>query len=236
MTILRAMLLRWALLLASAALVVLACGAAGGEEQPSALRLAAAAAVGVLAPLYWPGNGASPARTLWRVALWSLAAAAGAALLARLLGRMPQPTATLLATAAMLLLMLLPAHAAVAALEGRCTRPAAGSAVTGVLLLAGLLPLVAGPAAELLGSVHPGAIDAVIAASPLTHLALAADNDLLRNEWFYRGSNLATLQFSYPELSAAVTAWALAGVALAALALSVLRRAASHPVTKESRP
>ena len=65
-----------------------------------------------------------------------------------------------------------------------------------------------------------------------------ADNDLLRNEWFYRRSNLASLQFSYPELSAALAAWALAAVAmtaLAALALSVLRRSASHPVTKEFR-
>ena len=227
--------LRWLMLLASAALMVLAAGAAGGDEQPSALRLAAAATVGVLAPLYWPGNAASPARTLWRVALWSLGAAAGAALLARLLGRLPQPPSALLAIAAMLLLMSLPVHAAVAALEGRCTRPAAGSAVAALLVLAGLLPLVAGPLAESLTGEFSGAIDAVIAASPLTHLALAGGNDLLRNEWFYRRSNLAPLQFSYPELAGVVAAWALAGVALTALALSVLRRATSHPVTKEYR-
>ena len=30
--------------------------------------------------------------------------------------------------------------------------------------------------------------------SPLTHLAVASGNDLLRNQWFYQHSNLASLQ------------------------------------------
>ncbi|GMV46272.1 MAG: hypothetical protein AMXMBFR66_16700 [Pseudomonadota bacterium] len=210
------MVLRWLMLLAAAGLMVLASGAAGGEEQPSALRLAAAAAVGVLAPLFWPGRAASGARTLARIAAWSLAAAAAAALLARLLGRLPQPAAALLASSAMLLLMLWPAHAALALLERHWPRPAAGSALATMLLLAGMAPLVAGPAAELLERSHPGAIDAVVAASPLTHLALAGGNDLLRNEWFYRHANLAALQFSYPELPALLAAYAGAAVVLSA--------------------
>jgi len=225
--------LRWLMLLASAALMVLAAGAAGGDEQPSGLRLAAAAAVGVLAPLFWPGREISPARTLLRVGSWSLAAAAAAALLAWLLGRLPQPAAALLASSAMLLLMLWPLHAALALLERHWPRAAAGSALAAVLLLAGMTPLVAGPAAELLERSHPGAIDAVVAASPLTHLALAGGNDLLRNEWFYRHANLAALQFSYPELPALLVAYAVAAVVLSALIVLTPRRqtprTAPHP-------
>lgn len=227
--------LRWLMLLASAALMVLASGAAGGDEQPSGLRLAAAAAVGVLAPLFWPGRDASPARTLLRIGTWSLAAAAAAALLAWLLGRLPQPAAALRASSAMLLLMLWPAHAALALLERHWPRAAAGSALAATLVLAGMAPLVAGPAAELLERSRPGAIDAVVAASPLTHLALAGGNDLLRNEWFYRHAHLAALQFSYPGLPAVLAVYAGAGVLLTALLARrrAPRTAAAPNPTKE---
>ena len=47
--------------------------------------------------------------------------------------------------------------------------------------------------------------------SPLTHLAVASGNDLLRNQWFYQHSNLASLQISYPELNALAWGYLFAG-------------------------
>ena len=70
----------------------------------------------------------------------------------------------------------------------------AGRTVALVLALLGSLPLWLGPAGELLSGRQPWIIDAIVGMSPLTHLAVASDNDLLRNEWLYQHSNLAALQ------------------------------------------
>ena len=110
----------------------------------------------------------------------------------------------------MLMLILLVTHAVAAGLEGRLrgqsgdaetAREMAGRAAALALALLGSLPLWLGPAAELLAGRHPWIIDAVVGMSPLTHLAVASGNDLLRNQWFYQHSNLAALQFSYPSLA-----------------------------------
>ncbi len=207
--------MRWVLLLLAAALTMVAAGATGAEEQPAALRLAAAAALGVLAPLFWPGPAATVGRSLLRVLLWSLAAPAGAALLARALGRLPQPALALAATCGLLFLLLVAVHAAVACLDRRWPRGAGGLAVAAAVAFTGALPLWAGPTAELLSSPHAGVLDAVVGASPLTHLAVVGGNDFLRNEWFYSRSNLAALPVTYPEPVPIALAYALAaGAAL----------------------
>ena len=110
----------------------------------------------------------------------------------------------------MLMLILLVTHALAAGLEGHwrgqsadAERPARWPAAAAAIVLAllGSVPLWLGPAGELLARRHPWIIDAVIGVSPLTHLAVASGNDLLRNPWFYQHSNLAALQFSYPSLA-----------------------------------
>lgn len=208
-------LLRWFLLLVSAALTTVALGVTGAEEQPAALRLATAAALGVLAPLFWPGPTPTPWRTLRRVLGWSVSAAAGAALLTLALGRLPQPTLALLATCVLLGLLLVIVHAAAAWVDTRWPAGTGGLAIAVALVFAGALPLWAGPVAELLSGPHPGALDLALGASPLTHLAVVGGNDLLRNEWFYRHSNLAALPVSYPAPSAIAIAYAMAaGIAL----------------------
>jgi len=133
----------------------------------------------------------------------------------------------------MLLLILLVTHAAAAGLEVRwhgqsgnaeTAREMAGRAAALALALVGSLPLWAGPACELLSGRHPWIIDAAIGVSPLTHLAVASGNDLLRNQWLYQHSNLAPLQFSYPGIADVTVAYAGILLLLALFPLASLRR------------
>lgn len=234
---------RWGLLFVATFSMLAALGATSPDVQPSALRLMVTAIVGLLAPLFWPGVGPSPARTALRIAAWSAAAACGAAILLRLLGDPVQPLPRILGACAMLMLILLLTHTLVAWLEVRLHRrlgdaqPArelAGRTAAIALALLGALPLWLGPVSELLARRHAWAIDAAIGLSPLTHLAVASGNDLLRNQWFYQHSNLAGLQFSYPGQPGVTWFYALALLMLALVALAFRGRAplvaaATHP-------
>ncbi len=232
-------------------LILAAFGAAVTELQPSALRLMATTVVALLAPLFWPGNAATPARTAWRIATWSAASACLAAIALQILGHPEQPFSRILGSCGMLLLIMLMVHAAAAGLEWRLrvrsleagsAREMAGRTVAIALALLGSLPLWLGPLAELISARHAWIIDAVVGTSPLTHLAVASDNDLLRNEWLYQNSNLAALQFSYPGL--AELTWSYASfclpLALVALCLRHARRhdadsTLTHPPTETTR-
>jgi hypothetical protein len=215
-----------------AALPILAAlGATAPDQQPSALRLLVAAVIGLLAPLFWPGVAATPRRTALRIAGWAAGVAGLAALLLAALGLPARPAGNALAICTMLMAIMVVTHALLAgfesalrarSLDARAARACAGGSCTLVLALLGSLPLWLGPAGELLSARHEWVIDAVVGASPLTHLAVAGDNDLLRNEWLYQHSNLALLQFSYP--GRAGLAWTYAAACLL-LALLVLRRA-----------
>ncbi len=216
--------LRWALLLLIAASMLAAIGTLGGEEQPAALRLAVAAAIGTLAPLFWPGPADSARGTTRRVLLWSAMSTAAAALLAALLGGLRGPAAALAATLGLLLLMLITVHAITAWLGVAFATGTAGVSAVAAVVLTGSVPLWAGPAAELLSRSHPGALDLAVDASPLTHLAVVGGNDLLRNEWFYRHSNLAALPVSYPEPLPIFVAYAAAALAALVSAHVLLRR------------
>ena len=235
---------RWAMLAAATLLALAALGAVAAPQdwQPSALRLAVTAVVGLLSLLFWPGAAHTPLRTAGRVAGWSLAAAGLAALVLWLLGQGLQRAPRVALVCAMLLTILLLALGLAAVLQApRQTLGDARSAAEvsaralplwGVLLLVlmGSLPLWLGPLAELLSAQHAWVVDAVIAASPLTHLAVASGNDLLRNQWFYQHSNLAGLQFDYPEPAAVFVGYALASLAVGLLVLTRLRdRAATLP-------
>ena len=127
----------------------------------------------------------------------------------------------------MLLLILLVTSSAAARLErflgksrsAECSRETAGRTTTIALALLGALPLWLGPAAELLASREPWLVDALIGASPLTHLAVASGNDLLRNPWFYQHANLAALRFSYPGLTEIALLYGALAVTLALVSL-----------------
>jgi hypothetical protein len=220
-------------MLAVAVVAVLAAtGAAAPDVPPSTLRVLVAAVVALLAPLLWPGLAATPARTILRIAAWSAAAAALAVLLMRFVGQAPQSLPKLAQVGAMLLLVLLGAHALVALVEAAmrrrsadapAARTCAGATVAALLALLGALPLWLGPLGEWLTPHHDRALDTVIGLSPLTHLAVASGNDLLRNEWFYEHSALAGQSFAYPELVTTASAYAAVGMLLALVALAARR-------------
>jgi hypothetical protein len=240
---------RWALLAVAAALMLAALGATASELPPSALRVLVAAVVALLAPLSWPGIAGTPARTALRVAAWSAASSVLAAIAMRLLGPATQPWMRIIETGAMLMLILLLTHTVAAALESWWRGAAADapgarefagrSAALGLALL-GALPLWLGPASELLSRREPWLIDAVLGASPLTHLAVASGNDLLRNQWFYQHSNLAALPFAYPGPTELAWGYASAALALGLIALVfhlARRPGATHsPSTLEIKP
>ena len=237
--------LRWGMLLAVALALLAAFGVTAVEWSASAFRVAVAAVVGLLAPLFWPGMAATPVQTAVRVAGWSAAAVGLAALALLLLGRPARSLAQGLGTGVMLLAILLVTHALVAGLEGllrrggassadgRTARAAAGMAAALMLAVLGALPLWLGPLAEVLSARRAGVIDAVVAFSPLTLLAVASGNDLLRNEWFYQHCNLAVLPVSYPGPIEVGGAYAALGLALALIAFARRRPAARIDPTME---
>jgi hypothetical protein len=225
---------RFAGLAATTLLLLAALGASDADLQPSARIVLVTAVVGLLAPLFWPGRAATVRTTTVRIVGWSLAGAGLAAAVALLAGlgvdRLPRAATAL----AVLFLALIAVHALAATVEGLLQRRAAGPEVaresaawiaSAALLTFGAAPLWLGPAAELALADRPGAVDAVVAVSPLSHLAVASGNDLLRNQWFYQHSNLAGLRFDYPRLAPVMTAYSL----LAAVLLLL-------PVVRGSRP
>ncbi len=228
--------------MAAATALLAAFGAAAPTFQPSALRVQATAIVALLAPLFWPGVAARRGATVLRVAAWSAGAGAAAAVALWVYGHGAQPASRVLGPCLMLAALMVPAHAAAAMLEVRWqaqgqaaadAREAAGRSVAGALSLLASLPLWAGPASELLAAQQPAAVDAALALSPLTHLAVASGNDLLRNPWLYAHSNLAALPFAYPGLSSLAWFYAALCGALALLARAWLRQgAAAHALPR----
>jgi hypothetical protein len=224
--------IRGAVLAVAVVVMLAAFGATATDLQPSALRVAVTAIVGLLAPLFWPGSAATAARTALRIGGWLLAAVGVAAIALRFTGDHGQPFARILPACAMLSLILLVTHTLAAGLEGHWrgesadaekAREMAGRAAATVLALLGSAPLWLGPAAELLARRHAWIIDAVIGISPLTHLAVAGGNDLLRNPWFYQHANLAALQFSYPGLAEVTLSYATVALTLALIPVASRR-------------
>lgn len=205
-------------------------GAAFGETHASAWRVWAAATLLLLAPLFWPGRGPAPWR---RVLAWSLVGL-GAGLVATLGFGPPGRWDAVARVALQLGALLLLAHALCAWLEGPLGGAgSAGAAVAMLLALAGTLPVWAGPAT--MGVEGGGtALDTLLAASPLTHLAVASDNDLLRNPWLYENTPLGGLPAEYPAGTTLAAAYAAGLAALGALAWR--RDAFTESVLKETAP
>ena len=242
---------RWGALLLATLVTLVALEASDADLQASALRLMVTCVVALLAPLFWPGFGATPSRTALRVAGWSAAAACLAALALWIFGTAAQPLSRVWAACSILALILIVVLALAAVLErhwrGASADPQASRALAGrsaalALALLGSLPLWFGPTAELLSARQAWIVDATLALSPLTHLAVASGNDLLRNQWFYQHSNLASLQISYPELNAVAWTYLFAGSMLLLATPAWRRRPRAidgtsliHP-TKEKKP
>ena len=236
------------MLFVAALLTGVALRAAAPDVPASGQRVVVAAAVSLLAPLLWPGLAATPVASALRVLLWS-ALAVSAVVCTALLSPWLQGLAApglepVFATGALLLALLLMLHTLVALLETHwrsgarppaAAREMAGRTVALLLALWAAVPLWLGPLTELLLHDHEGVVDAVIGASPLTHLAVASGNDLLRNQWLYQHSNLAALPFSYPGLAGLAWFYASASAVSALAALAWLHRAGSLSIKEKTR-
>ena len=212
--------------------VLAAFGAMSEHGQPSALRLLVTVVAGLLAPLFWPGSGASAAHTAARVVGWSAAAAALVAAALLCFGGPMQRVGPVITACAVLALMLVLVHTLLAALElhgrrrsvdAQNAREQASRTAALTLVVLGSLPLWCGPLAQWLAADHDWLVDVALAISPLTHLAVASGNDLLRNPWFYQHSNLASLQVSYPGLAWIAGAYGSICAVLLILALAFRR-------------
>lgn len=83
-----------------------------------------------------------------------------------------------------------------------------------VLLVTGLItgaPLWLGPLMEQ-HLPEPVAINTLIAASPLSYLAVIADHDYLRSTWFYQHTPLGSLRYRYPDGALLSTVYLLTGL------------------------
>lgn len=249
MTALRAGLLVLSGSIAAAA----AAGAWRDAPEPSVQRLVVACAAALVVPLLWPGAAQAAGRTGVRIGGWSGASAAFAVVLLAAAGGGRQAPARLASCGAMMLAVVAATLALAALIElairrrGRgndgnaAAREVAGRAAALALMFVSALPLWLGPAAEWVWRDWPWAIDAVVAASPLTHLALASGNDLFRNPWLYDHANLATLSIAYPSWERICLAYAcalllLAGAVVAAHGRSgrLRPRAPTQPNPKEA--
>jgi len=220
---------RAALLVLGIATTAAAWGALQMAQQPSALRVVVTSITALVAPLFWPGAADTTLRTALRVVNWSLVCAVSAALMLLAMGQGRQTPSALLAVAAMLSIVLVIVHCLAATLELRLAtinpdpqvaRAMAAAITTFALALVGAAPLWLGPAAELSASAHTWAVDAILAASPLTHLAMASGNDLLHSEWLYDHSNLSKLAVSYPGMSTILALYASILLALVGIPLA----------------
>jgi len=223
---------RLALLAAAIVPVLAASGAMSAGFQPSARIVMVTAITALLAPFFRPGDAGRASRSAVHNALWCVGAVVIAASAIAVTGgagvQAPRVPHALL----LLFLVLLATHAAASVIEEALrawTRERDGlhETVTWLVVVGlaalGATPLWLGPVAESLAGGEPALVDAVVGMSPLTHLAVASGNDLLRNQWFYQHSNLASLRFAYPTLAPIVLSYLAAilalGAALAALAI-----------------
>jgi hypothetical protein len=84
--------------------------------------------------------------------------------------------------------------------------------------LAASAPLWLAPIAERLAPTG-ALVDAIVAMTPLTFLAVLADHDYLRATWFYEHSALGALRYDYPSVASLFVVYALPFAAVAALRL-----------------
>jgi hypothetical protein len=109
--------------------------------------------------------------------------------------------------------------------------------VAAVLWLHAAAPLWLGPLAALGIEAGPARSNAIVAASPLVHLGVAAGQDLLRTQWWYAHTSFGSLQFDYPSLAAIALAYAAMALALGALDFALsLRDAPSRALLRKTLP
>jgi len=213
------------LVLAGTAIVVaLALGIARPDTPPATRLLLAVATPVLLVPLF-SGEAARTSKAL-------AAGFAGWVCSTLLLGVVAilcgaRPAAAQLAPLLMVALGIVVVTRLAASVTSRLLRatgldePAAREwarwLVAAMLWLLATAPLWLGPLAALGAEASSARSSAIVAASPLVHLGVAAGQDLLRTQWWYAHTSFGSLQFDYPSLAAIARAYVAIALALAAL-------------------
>jgi hypothetical protein len=227
-------------LAATAIVVALALGIAR-PDTPSATRLLLAVATPVLLVPLFSGEAARRSTALAVTLAGWIVATLLLGVVAILFGARPataQLAPLLLVALGIVVVSRLAASASThllraAGLHEPAAREWARWLAAAILWLLAAAPLWLGPLAALGAAAGPERASAIVAASPLVHLGVAAGQDLLRTQWWYAHTSFGSLQFDYPSLAAIARAYAAAALALAALDFFLSRR---HAAPRTSVP
>lgn len=221
-------------------LIAQATGLSGTDASPASRLLAVIALPTLLAPLFVRPSQAAPGALARPVADWAMALLLLAVFTWFTAGGWSlASTAAPLAVALGVVLVTSLATDVTASLARRAgvvataAHESARWLVVAALWLLAAAPLWLAPVADLAAGSGSASAAAIVAMSPLVHLAIAAGQDLLRTEWFYAHSSLGSLQFEYPSLAAIAAGYAItvAALALCSYALS-RRRIATAPLPR----
>lgn len=218
-------------LAATAMLVALALGIARPDTPPATRLLLAVATPALLLPLF-SGEAARRSTALAVTLAGWIVATVLLVVIAILFGARPataQLAPLLLVALGIVVVTRLAASATArllqaAGLDEPAAREWARWLAAAILWLLATAPLWLGPLAALGAAADPERASAIVAASPLAHLGVAAGQDLLRTQWWYAHTSFGSLQFDYPSLAAIARAYATAALALAALDVALSRR------------
>jgi hypothetical protein len=233
------------LVLAGTALVVALALGIAGPDTPAATRLLLAVAAPVLLVPLFSGEVARTSTALAASIGGWFCSTLLLVVIAIVYGARPataQLVPLLLVALGVVVVTQLAARAATrllqtAGLDEPAAREWARWLAAAILWLLATAPLWLGPLAALGADAGPERSSAIVAASPLVHLGVAAGQDLLRTQWWYAHTSFGSLQFDYPALSTIALACAAMVLALAALDFVLSRRDASpRPSLPEPLP
>jgi hypothetical protein len=208
----------------TAIMVALALGIAGPDTPPATRLLLAVAAPVLLVPLFCGEAARTSTALAASIAGW-ICATLLLVVAAVLYGARPataQLAPLLLVALGIVVVTQLAARAVTrllqaAGLDETAAREWARWLVAAILWLLATAPLWLGPLAALGAEAGPARSSAIVAASPLVHLGVAAGQDLLRTQWWYAHTSFGSLQFDYPSLAAIARAYVATALVLAAL-------------------
>jgi len=164
-----------------------------------------------------------PARVRSLVALPAWGGLLGAMLLAWGLWCLVLPAAVVIAVAAGVAILSFAWGALAQYLSIWLDEPWARHITLILLLLSGAAPVWLGPWLERSGA-GQAMIDSVIAASPLSFLALLAGQDFLHGQWFYRHTPLGALRYDYPDIHMTAAIYVCTGLLLSIGTILIVRR------------
>jgi len=183
------------------------------DVDSGAMQITLALCFSWLAIVLHPVEGGHKTRA-GAVMLWAAAAAAGFLTLSSTLPFFEQGNRIYQLAGSVLILVLL--FSVVQSSIRSCTSSRASSLALFTLLAGALIaaPLYLSVLAEA-ASDQTLVVDSIIAASPVSYLAVIADYDYLRSSWFYRHTPFGGLRFNYPAAGVMTVCYVITTLVLA---------------------